>query len=181
MLRLTLNCGLDFSSNNAKLMSVDSANDLNRTMLCSHLEFYFVPKEAVIVQKRVLLDILLKLLGTSGSSTRATRSLESRSREGSWTVRGSGSPALDGFWSALHESRLARRRTGFGRVVCRAMLYFPVLGHRIHSRSTYAVFNPPLLDEPCRVSTYSCWVQAGRQEWVRIQSSTFIRHQTGTE
>ena len=95
--------------------------------------------------------------------------LDSSYREGSWTVSGSGSPALDGFWSALHKSRLARRRTGFGRVVCCATLYFPVLGHRIHSRSTYAVFNPPLLDEPCRVSTYSCWVQAGWQEWVRIQ------------
>ena len=52
-------------------MSVVSTNDLSRTMLCSHLEFYFVPKEVVIVQRRVLLDILLKLLGTSGSSTRA--------------------------------------------------------------------------------------------------------------
>ena len=45
-------------------MSVESTSDLSRTMLCSHLEFYFVPKEAVIVQRRVLLDILLKLLGT---------------------------------------------------------------------------------------------------------------------
>ena len=54
-------------------MSVEPTNDLSRTMLCSHLEFYFVPKEAVIVQRRVLLDILFKLLGTSGSSTRATR------------------------------------------------------------------------------------------------------------
>ena len=136
-------------------MSVECTNDLSRTMLCSHLEFYFVPKEAVIVQRRVLLDILFV--------TWHVQLLDSSDREGSWTVRGSGSPALDGFWSALHESWLALRRTGFGRVVCRAMLYFPVLGHRIHSRSTYAVFNPPLLDKPCRVSTYSCWVQAGRQ------------------
>ena len=42
-------------------MSVESTNDLSRTMLCSHLEFYFVPKEAVIVQRRVLLNILLKV------------------------------------------------------------------------------------------------------------------------
>ena len=54
-------------------MSVESTSDLSRTMLCSHLEFYFVPKEAVIVQRRVLLDISLKLLGTSGSSTGSTR------------------------------------------------------------------------------------------------------------
>ena len=72
MLRLTLNCGSCFSSNNAKLMGVECTNDLSRTMLCPHLEFYFMPKEAVIVQRRVLSDILFKLLGTSGSSTRAT-------------------------------------------------------------------------------------------------------------
>ena len=53
-------------------MSVESTNDLSQTMLFSHLELNFVPKEAVIVQRRVLLDILSKLLGTSGSSTRAT-------------------------------------------------------------------------------------------------------------
>ena len=144
-------------------MSVESTNDLSRTMLCSHLEFYFVPKEAVPnCSETCPVGYFIKV-------TWHVRLLDSSDQEGSWTVRGSGSPALDGFWSALHESRLARRRTGFGRIVCRAMLYLPVLGHRIHSRSTYAVFNPPLLDESCRVSTYSCWVQAGRQEWVRIQ------------
>ena len=59
-------------------MSVESTSDLSRTMLCSHLELNFVPKEAVIVQRRVLLDILLKLLGTSGSSTRVTGEVAGR-------------------------------------------------------------------------------------------------------
>ena len=104
------------------------------------------------------------------------RLLDSSDQEGSWTVRGSGSPALDGFWSALHESRLARRRTGFGRIVCRAMLYFPVLGHRIHSRSTYAVFNPPLLDEPCRVSTYSCCIGGELYESVGVEAPILLSY-----
>ena len=41
-------------------------------VLTLRLELNFVPNESVIVQRRILLDILLKLLGMSGSSTRAT-------------------------------------------------------------------------------------------------------------
>ena len=78
-------------------------------------------------------------------------------------MRGSGSPALDGFWSALHESRLARRGRVSGGSCAVPCFTFPVLGYRIHSRSTYAVFNPPLLDEPAEfLHTVAGCKQVGR-------------------